>query len=73
MKMQMFKIKPYEIELESGKKIVIDDDLVVGNVNKDGSFSGAIFESGEFQGSVIYSKAEWEKMRGEELFLREVV
>ena len=73
MKMQMFKIKPYEIELESGKKIVIDDDLVVGNVNKDGSFSGAIFESGEFLGSVIYSKAEWEKMRGEELFLREVV
>lgn len=73
MKLQMFKIKPYEIELESGKKEVIDDDIVVGNVQKDGSFSGAVFESGEFQGSVTCSKAEWKKMRGEELFLREAV
>ena len=73
MKLQMFKIKPYEIALESGKKEVIDDDIVVGNVQKDGSFSGAVFESGEYQGSVTYSKAEWKKMRGEELFLREAV
>lgn len=73
MKMKMFKIKPFEIELESGKKLVIDDDIVVGNVNKDGSFSGAVFESGEFQGAVSYSKEEWKKRRGEELFLREAV
>ena len=73
MKLQMFKIKPYEIEFESGKKEVIDDDIVVGNVQKDGSFFGAVFESGEYQGSVTYSKAEWKKMRGEELFLREAV
>ena len=67
MKIQVFKVKPYEIELESGKKQVIDDDVVIGNVKKDGGFSGAVFESGEFQGSVTYSKAEWKKMRGEEL------
>ena len=70
MKMQIFKLKPYEIEFESGKKQTIDDDVVVGNVKKDGGFSGAVFGGGEFQGSVTYSKAEWKKRRGEELFLR---
>lgn len=72
-KMRMFKVKPYEVTLDTGKKLTVDDDVVIGNVKKDGGFSGAVFESGMFQGSVTYSKAEWKKMRGEELFLRETV
>ena len=67
-KMRMFKVKPYEITCDSGRKYLIDDDVVIGNVKKGGGFSGAVFESGEFQGSVSYTKAEWDKMRGEELF-----
>lgn len=67
--MRAFKIKPYEVTFESGRTYLIDDDVVIGNVKDDGGFSGAIFESGDFQGSVSYTKAEWDKMRGEELFM----
>lgn len=65
-------MKPYEYTLESGKVCVAEDDFVVGTINKDGSFCGAVFSPADgFGGSVTYTKTEFKKIRGQELFLRE--
>ena len=73
LKVRAFKIKPYEYTLESGKVCVAKDDFVVGTIRKDGSFCGAVFNpiSDGYEGSVTYTKAEFKKVRGQELFLRE--
>lgn len=72
LKVRAFKVKPYEYTLESGKVCVAEDDFVVGTINKDGSFCGAVFDSTDgYGGSVSYDKNEFKKIRGQELFLRE--
>ena len=72
LKVRVFKIKPYEYTLESGKVCIAEDDFVVGTINKDGSFCGAVFSPADgFGGSVTYTKTEFKKIRGQELFLRE--
>ena len=71
-KMRMFKVKPYEVTLDTGKKPTVDNEVVVGNINESGVFYGAVFEEGRFMGEVRYEKDEWENTyRGEEIPLPE--
>lgn len=71
-KIRMFKVKPYEVTLDTGKKLTVYDEVVAGNIGEDGGFSGAVFGEGRFEGEVRYEKDERENTyRGEEIPLPE--
>jgi hypothetical protein len=70
-KMRAFVVNPYEITTDTGKVLVVDDEVVVGNVKDDGSFSGAVFDAGRFGGEVYWSPDEAKSYLGRELSLEE--
>lgn len=70
-KIRMFKVKPYEVTLDTGKKLTVDDEVVVGNVMDDGSFHGAVFDGGRHGGEVSWSPDEAKSYLGRELSLEE--
>lgn len=70
-KMRAFVVNPYEITTDTGKVLVVDDEVVVGNVKDDGSFSGAVFNDGRFGGEVYWSPDDAKSYLGRELSIEE--
>lgn len=68
-KMRAFVVNPYEITTDTGKVLVVDDEVVVGNVKDDGSFYGAVFDDGRFGGEVGWSADEAKQLLGRELII----
>ena len=67
-KIRMFKIKPYTVTLDTGKKIFVDNEIVVGNMYEDGDFRGACFDDGSYECDVHYTKKEVKEKFGDEIF-----
>ena len=70
-KIRAFVVNPYEVTTDTGEALVVDDEVVVGNVNDDGSFHGAVFDSGRHGGEVSWSPDEAKSYLGRELSLEE--
>ena len=68
-KMRAFVVNPYEITTDTGKVLVVDDEVVVGNVKDDGSFYGAVFDDGRFGGDFGWSADEAKQLLGRELII----
>ena len=69
--LRIFECSPYEITLESGKKIKITDEVYAGEVFEDGSFYGAVFTDCNFEGEVRFDPDYAKERLGKELFLKE--
>ena len=72
-KLRIFECVPYEITMDSGKKYKITDKIYVGNLSRNGSFSGAVFSDGAHEGSVTFDAKTAKERLGRELFLKEAV
>lgn len=60
--------KPYEIEMDDGKKLTVQDDIYIGTINPNSEedyFYGAVFDTAEgtflFNGSLSLSKEDFKK------------
>lgn len=60
--------KPYEIEMDDGKKLTVQDDIYIGTINPNSEedyFYGAVFDTAEetflFQGSLSLSKEDFKE------------
>ena len=62
--------KPYEIEMDDGKKLTVKDDIYIGTINPNNEedyFYGAWFDKSEetfpsaFQGSLSFTKEEFKE------------
>lgn len=69
--LRFFRCNPYEITLGSGEVCRVDDEIVGGELRPDGSFLGAVFSDGQYEGEVDYGPADARERLGRELFLTE--
>ena len=70
-KLRLFECTPYEITLDSGKKIKITDEIYAGCLRADGSFFGAVFTDGDYEGEVDFDPDYAKDRLGKELFFKE--
>jgi len=69
--LRFFRCNPYEITLDSGEVCRVDDEIVGGELRPDGSFLGAVFTDGGYEGEVDFDPDYAKERLGKELFLKE--
>ena len=67
--LRIFQCVPYEITLDRGEIVKIEDEVYAGEFRKDGSFFGAVFTGGNFEGEVHFEPGFAKERLGKELFL----